>query len=76
MFVLTFTCPVDEIIDRTYADTDHAHPMGVGLEPSIEDALVALRLYKKYLELEKAGVFQEKLLEIYRHGKLHGWEVA
>ena len=50
--------------------------MGVGLEPSIEDALVALRLYKKYLELEKAGVFQEKLLEIYRHGKLHGWEVA
>jgi PAB-dependent poly(A)-specific ribonuclease subunit 2 len=43
---------------------------------SIEDAVVALRLYKKYLELEKAGVFQEKLLEIYRYGKMHGWEVA
>ena len=49
---------------------------GGGRVRSIEDAVVALRLYKKYLELEKAGVFQEKLLEIYRYGKMHGWEVA
>ena len=42
---------------------------------SIEDAVVALRLYKKYLELEKAGTFQDMLLEIYRYGKKHNWEV-
>ena len=37
--------------------------------------MVALRLYKKYLELEKAGTFQDTLLEIYRYGKKHNWEV-
>ncbi|KAK3256488.1 hypothetical protein CYMTET_34386, partial [Cymbomonas tetramitiformis] len=43
---------------------------------SIEDAVTALRLYHKYLELVKAGTFQETLLEIYRYGKKHGWDVV
>jgi PAB-dependent poly(A)-specific ribonuclease subunit 2 len=41
---------------------------------SIEDARVAIRLYEKYLDLNKIpGAFQAKLLEIYRHGKQHGF---
>jgi len=40
---------------------------------SIEDARTAVRLYEKYIELVKEGNFQAKLLEIYRHGKQHGF---
>eukprot|EP00238_Polyblepharides_amylifera_P003490 CAMPEP_0196575516 /NCGR_PEP_ID=MMETSP1081-20130531/4984_1 /TAXON_ID=36882 /ORGANISM="Pyramimonas amylifera, Strain CCMP720" /LENGTH=229 /DNA_ID=CAMNT_0041893845 /DNA_START=68 /DNA_END=754 /DNA_ORIENTATION=- len=40
---------------------------------SIEDAAVTLAVYKKYLELEARGNFQETLLEMYRYGKNHGW---
>eukprot|EP00850_Spirogloea_muscicola_P011319 SM000070S21285 [mRNA] locus=s70:22412:31223:- [translate_table: standard] len=41
---------------------------------SIEDACTALRLYEKYKQLVASGEFQEKLLEIYRYGRRHGWE--
>ena len=42
---------------------------------SIEDARTAVRLYEKYLEMRKDGeeAFREKLLEIYRFGKQHGF---
>jgi PAB-dependent poly(A)-specific ribonuclease subunit 2 len=42
---------------------------------SIEDARTAVRLYEKYLEMreEGEGAFREKLLEIYRFGKRHGF---
>ena len=44
------------------------------MHDSIEDARVACALYTKYRELQAAGTFQETLLELYRHGKAHGWE--
>jgi len=37
---------------------------------SIEDARSALRLYTAYQELEEQGIFDQKLEEIYREGKL------
>ena len=42
---------------------------------SIEDARTAVRLYEKYLEMREdgEGAFREKLLEIYRFGKQHGF---
>jgi PAB-dependent poly(A)-specific ribonuclease subunit 2 len=42
---------------------------------SIEDARTAVRLYEKYLEMRRdgEGAFREKLLEIYRFGKQHGF---
>ena len=42
---------------------------------SIEDARTAVRLYEKYLEMRKDGeeAFREKLLEIYKFGKAHGF---
>ncbi|KAH9934990.1 uncharacterized protein B0H18DRAFT_979313 [Fomitopsis serialis] len=40
---------------------------------SIEDALSALRLYKTYQMLESAGMFDEKLDELYREGKKYSW---
>jgi PAB-dependent poly(A)-specific ribonuclease subunit 2 len=47
-----------------------------GTHDSIEDATVALALYKKYLELENAGTFQETLLAIYTYGKQFGWDLV
>jgi hypothetical protein len=40
---------------------------------SIEDARTAVRLYRKYQEMQAEGNFQGKLLEIYRFGKQHGF---
>lgn len=37
---------------------------------SIEDARSALRLYKAYQEFEEQGIFDQKLEEIYKEGKL------
>lgn len=36
---------------------------------SVEDAQTALKLYKKYLEFEDAGIFQTMLQDIYRAGR-------
>jgi len=41
---------------------------------SIEDARSALRLYKAYHEFEENGVFDEKLEELYREGKVNNWK--
>ncbi|KAF3936936.1 hypothetical protein ABW19_dt0207512 [Dactylella cylindrospora] len=41
-----------------------------GNHDSIEDANTALRLYKKYLEFEDAGVFEQMLNNVYQDGKL------
>ncbi|KAK6354956.1 poly(A)-specific ribonuclease [Orbilia brochopaga] len=41
-----------------------------GNHDSIEDANTALRLYKKYLEFEDAGVFERMLNAVYQDGKL------
>ena len=40
---------------------------------SIEDARVAVRLYDEYTKLCASGTFREKLLEMYRFGKTHGF---
>lgn len=42
---------------------------------SIEDARAALRLYKKYLELEAQGILQSSLEEMYTVGKSLHWKV-
>ena len=41
---------------------------------AIEDARTALKLYEKYRALVAAGVFQEKLNEMYGWGKKYGFE--
>ncbi|KAF3925431.1 hypothetical protein ABW21_db0201313 [Orbilia brochopaga] len=41
-----------------------------GNHDSIEDANTALRLYKKYLEFEDAGIFERMLNAVYQDGKL------
>eukprot|EP00798_Chlamydomonas_sp_ICE-L_P004951 gene4951-34729_t len=41
---------------------------------SIQDAKTALGLYEVYLKLVADGTFQDKLKEIYRWGKMYGWE--
>ncbi|EPS41531.1 hypothetical protein H072_4574 [Dactylellina haptotyla CBS 200.50] len=41
-----------------------------GNHDSIEDANTALRLYKKYLEFEDAGIFEQMLNNVYQDGKL------
>jgi PAB-dependent poly(A)-specific ribonuclease subunit 2 len=38
---------------------------------SIEDARSALNLYKAYNELEKQGLFDQKLEELYTEGRLY-----
>lgn len=44
---------------------------------SVEDAVTALRLYNKYLELnrDKDGGFIEALNELYEKGKELGWKI-
>ena len=41
---------------------------------SIEDAKTALKLYRKYLEFEDAGVLEDYLDETYRIGKIYGFK--
>ncbi|KAI8048805.1 ubiquitin carboxyl-terminal hydrolase-domain-containing protein [Syncephalis plumigaleata] len=43
---------------------------------SIEDARMALLLYKKYLELTQKGIFQSILEEIYAEGWRRNWKVG
>ncbi|GBG65163.1 hypothetical protein CBR_g49959 [Chara braunii] len=43
---------------------------------SIEDARTALKLYEKYKQLVATGEFHNKLLEIYKYGRRHGWETV
>jgi len=38
---------------------------------SIEDARSALKLYKAYHELEERGIFDQKLEELYKQGRLY-----
>eukprot|EP00884_Botryococcus_braunii_P016716 jgi/Botrbrau1/3728/Bobra.0363s0013.1 len=45
-----------------------------GTHDAIEDAITALRLYEVYCKLRDEKKLQEKLLEMYRWGKLHGWD--
>ena len=42
---------------------------------SIEDAVTALRLYKKYLELKKEGRVMDALTRMYDLGKELSWKV-
>ena len=42
---------------------------------SIEDAVTALRLYKKYLELKKEGRVMDALTQMYDLGKELSWKV-
>jgi len=42
---------------------------------SIEDAVTALRLYKKYLELKRENRVMEALTEMYELGKELNWKV-
>ena len=41
---------------------------------SIEDARVALLIYKRYVELRREGKLEETVLEMYRKGKEVGWD--
>lgn len=42
---------------------------------SIEDAVTALELYKKYLELKKSDTLIEELNNLYDRGKVLNWKV-
>lgn len=42
---------------------------------SIEDAVAALDLYKKYLQLKEEGKLIEALNELYDAGKEHNWKI-
>lgn len=46
----------------------------VDTHDSIEDARIALKLYRKYLEFEDAGITKKMLNEIYRAGDSVGWK--
>lgn len=46
----------------------------VDTHDSIEDARIALKLYRKYLEFEDAGITKKMLNEIYRAGDNVGWK--
>lgn len=46
----------------------------VDTHDSIEDARIALKLYRKYLEFEDAGITKNMLNEIYRAGDSVGWK--
>ena len=41
---------------------------------SIEDARTALKLYRKYLEYEDAGILDDILVETYKDGKVYGFK--
>lgn len=46
-----------------------------GTHDSIEDARSALKLYRKYLEYQDAGIMEAMFSEIYSKGKVHNWKV-
>lgn len=46
----------------------------VDTHDSIEDARIALKLYRKYLEFEDAGITKRMLNDIYRAGEKQGWK--
>lgn len=46
-----------------------------GMHDSIEDARMALRLYKRYLEYEREGNIEQVLSEIYKRGFKTGFKV-
>lgn len=46
----------------------------VDTHDSIEDARIALKLWRKYLEFEDAGITKKMLNEIYRAGDSVGWK--
>lgn len=46
----------------------------VDTHDSIEDARIALKLWRKYLEFEDAGITKKMLNEIYRAGDAVGWK--
>ncbi|KAF3761547.1 PAB-dependent poly(A)-specific ribonuclease subunit pan2 [Cryphonectria parasitica EP155] len=46
----------------------------VDTHDSIEDARIALKLYRKFLEFEDAGITKKMLNEIYRAGDSVGWK--
>jgi L-lactate utilization protein LutC len=41
---------------------------------SVEDAVTALALYKKYLEMKESDTLIEALNELYEHGKQYNWK--
>lgn len=43
---------------------------------SVEDALAAFELYEKALEWKEAGVFDQKLQDIYFHGQKTDWKLG
>jgi len=43
---------------------------------SIEDSRTALALYQKYLELQRDGIVQETLTELYRIGRNTNWQAV
>ncbi len=43
---------------------------------SVEDALAAFELYEKALEWKDAGVFDQRLQEIYSHGQTTDWKLG
>jgi len=43
---------------------------------SVEDAKTALEVYKRYLELQKKGIFEKTLEDIYDYGRTHNWEMG
>ena len=47
-----------------------------GNHDSIEDARTALRLWRKYLEFEEAGVTTQKIKEVYKYGEEFGFDPA
>lgn len=47
----------------------------VDAHDSIEDACTALRLYDKYLELERAGIVTDTLIGLYYFGRANNWDV-
>ncbi len=46
----------------------------LGTHDSIEDARAALKLYRKYLEFQDAGVMETILEDVYRKGREVGWK--
>ena len=53
--------------------TSYADAPGEGHD-SIEDARMALRLWRKFLEYEDAGITEQMVEEIYRRGTKFGWK--
>ena len=46
-----------------------------GVHDSTEDAITALRLYYKQLELDSQGILDEEIERLYEEGQSRGWQV-